>query len=115
MLAMLTLIFACQLAGEFAAGALGLPVPGPVIGLCLLLALLFLRGGVPAPLAEVSGALQRGMSLLFVPAGTGVILHAGLLAEALVPLALALLVSTAATILVTALVMRALSREAPRG
>jgi putative effector of murein hydrolase len=36
MLGWLTVIFCCQLAGELAAKGLGLPVPGPVVGMALL-------------------------------------------------------------------------------
>jgi holin-like protein len=101
MLSALTLILVCQLFGELAAGALGLPVPGPVLGMVLLFVWLALRGAVAEPLARVAGALQRSMALMFVPAGAGVILHARLLGEALLPLGLALILSTAAAILVT--------------
>src|ERR1700736_3937300 len=41
-IASLSLILLCQLTGEVMARGLGLPVPGPVIGLLLLLLLLLL-------------------------------------------------------------------------
>jgi len=110
MLRYLTLILACQLVGESAGQALSLPVPGPVLGMILLFAFLMLRGHVPEDLGQVSGSLLRSMSLLFVPAGTGVILHIQLLAEAAVPLGLAVAFSTAVAIVVTALMMRWLGR-----
>ena len=108
MLGYLTLILVCQLAGEFTTGALGLPVPGPVLGMVFLFLLLMLRGRVPDQLDQTSNALLRSMSLLFVPAGTGVILHFRLLGEALLPLGLALVVSTLATVAVTGLLMQRL-------
>jgi holin-like protein len=110
MLRYLTLILACQLVGESGAQALSLPVPGPVLGMILLFLFLVLRGHVPEELGQVSGNLLQTMSLLFVPAGTGVILHIQLLAEAAVPLGLAVAISTAAAIVVTALMMRWLDR-----
>lgn len=107
----ITLIFVCQLLGELVTGALALPVPGPVLGMVLLFAYLAIRGDVPTGLETSSGALLRSMSLLFVPAGAGVMLHFRLLGEAILPLGLALVVSTVLTILVTGLMMRVLSRE----
>ncbi|WP_417720992.1 CidA/LrgA family protein [Salipiger sp.] len=106
----LTLIFVCQLSGEMVVGALALPVPGPVVGMVLLFAFLMVRGRVPEGLARTSGSLLGAMSLLFVPAGAGVMLHFRLLGEALLPLGLALVVSTVATIAVTGLVMARLGR-----
>ncbi|MCR9069245.1 MAG: CidA/LrgA family protein [Rhodobacteraceae bacterium] len=115
MLAYLTLILLCQLIGEFTAGALNLPVPGPVIGMGLLFVILMIRGKVPDGLETTANGLLRALSLLFVPAGTGVILHLELLGAALVPLSAALIVSTLATIAVTAWLMMRLSREGDDG
>ncbi|WP_417689939.1 CidA/LrgA family protein [Roseibium sp.] len=106
----LTLIFACQLAGELAKVALDLPVPGPVIGMVLLLAILIVRGSIPDNLAKVGDGFLSNLSLLFVPAGVGVMLHISLIGEQALAITLALVGSTLATIAVTALVMRALSR-----
>ncbi|MCW1955967.1 CidA/LrgA family protein [uncultured Lentibacter sp.] len=114
MIGYLTLILSCQLAGEVVVGALGLPVPGPVLGMALLFGFLLLRGHVPDALGATADGLLRNMSLLFVPAGTGVIMHVALLSEALVPLSLAVAISTSAAIVVTALMMRLLSKGADR-
>ncbi|MEW9919662.1 CidA/LrgA family protein [Marimonas sp. MJW-29] len=114
MLGYLTVILLCQLAGEVIVGTLSLPIPGPVLGMVLLFLLLLARGEVPEALDQVSTGLLRSMSLLFVPAGTGVILHFKLLGEALLPLGLSLVVSTIATIAVTALLMRWLGRGGSR-
>lgn len=115
MLPFLTLILVCQLAGELIAGALALPVPGPVLGMVILFVILLVRDNVPDGLDQAASGLLRAMSLLFVPAGTGVILHFRLLGEAMVPLGAALVVSTLATIAVTALLMRWLGRGHPDG
>jgi len=78
----------------------------------LLFVFLLIRGKVPQPLAEVADTLLRNLSLLFVPAGVGVMLHFELLGSDAVPLAVALLLSTLATIAVTALLMVMLGRSA---
>jgi len=51
MLAAITLLLVFQLAGEVLAHALGLPVPGPVIGLALLFATLAARRRSPRAFA----------------------------------------------------------------
>lgn len=112
MLSYLTLIFVCQLLGELMTGALAIPVPGPVLGMVLLLIFLVLRRQVPEELDRTATGLLGAMSLLFVPAGAGVMMHFRLLGEALVPLGVALIVSTVLTILVTGLMMRWLGKGA---
>lgn len=105
MLAYLTLIFVCQLAGELVAVATGWPVPGPVIGMMLLFVGLAVRGSLPASLGGVADGLLGSLSLLFVPAGVGVMQHAGLIGSELLPLSVALVVSTVSAVGVTGLVM----------
>jgi holin-like protein len=55
--------------------------------------------------------LLSNLSLLFVPAGVGVMTHAKLLGRELVPITVSLVVSTLLTIAVTALVMKWLARR----
>jgi putative effector of murein hydrolase LrgA (UPF0299 family) len=106
----LTLILACQLAGETAVQATGLPVPGPVLGLLLLLAWLFVRGDVNDGLERTSSVLLGNLSLLFVPAGVGALVHWQAIREMWLPLSVALLGSTLITLAVTALIMRIAQR-----
>lgn len=112
MLEYLTLIFGCQLAGELIVAATGLPMPGPVCGMALLFAGLVIRGAIPADLARVGDALLGHLSLLFVPAGVGVMLHARLMARDWLPIVAALVLSTGLTIAVTAALMVWLGRRA---
>ncbi|CUH65370.1 Antiholin-like protein LrgA [Thalassovita gelatinovora] len=115
MLGFLTLILVCQLSGELIAGVLALPVPGPVLGMVLLFVVLVLLGDVPERLDQTATGLLQSMSLLFVPAGTGVIVHFDLLGEALLPLGAAVIVSTLATIIVTARLMQWLGKARADG
>ena len=103
-----------QLAGEVIARTLGLPVPGPVVGMLLLFVALLVRGRVPKALQEASDGLLAHLSLLFVPAGVGVMLHVPLLSAQWRPIAVAVVVSTLATIVVTALVMRLMLKATDR-
>jgi holin-like protein len=113
MLNALTLILCCQLVGELTVVALGLPVPGPVAGMALLFTGLLTRGSIPDNVAQVGDGLLTNLSLLFVPAGVGVMLHAPLMANEWLAISVALVVSTLATIAVTALVMRRLGTRGP--
>ena len=105
MLEYFTLILFCQLIGEIIVTTLDVPFPGPVVGMVLLFTLLLIKGTVPDQLGHVSGALLNNLSLLFVPAGVGVMVHLELLGTDLWPLSVALVASTLLTVLVTALLM----------
>lgn len=111
MLSALTQLLLFQLAGEVIAHGLQLPVPGPVIGMALLFITLVLRQGVGHELQQTAQGLLQHLSLLFVPAGTGVMLHLDRLESEWLPILLSLLLSTAATLAVTALVMQAMKRS----
>ncbi len=106
----ITLLLLCQLAGEVIVLATGLPVPGPVVGMAVLFFGLIARGAIPADLQATAGGLLRHLSLLFVPAGVGVVLHLSLLADEWLAISAALIGSTVLTIAVTALVMVGLAR-----
>ncbi|MGH1358101.1 MAG: CidA/LrgA family protein [Burkholderiaceae bacterium] len=107
----LTLILCCQLAGEFLGKVVLSSVPGPVLGMVLLFVGLTLKGGVPPALEQTAEFLLSHLSLLFVPAGVGVMLHFRLLGNDWPAVVVALVVSTLATIVVTAKVMSWLSRN----
>lgn len=110
MLAWFTLILVCQLVGESTVTALGLPFPGPVLGMVVLFVILAVRGGIPEDLSRVGNALLSNLSLLFVPAGVGVMAHFVLLANDWPALGAAVIGSTVLTVVVTALAMVWLTR-----
>jgi holin-like protein len=99
-------VLICQLAGELAAGWLGLPVPGPVLGMLVFLAWLAARRGPSAPELALSGFLLAHLGLLFVPAGVGIVEHAQALGDQAWRLAGVMAASTLVTMAVTALVMK---------
>ena len=108
MLGARTLLLLLQLIGEVVARFFTLPVPGPVIGMALLFAALAWRGGPSKGLRNTANDLLQHLSLLFVPAGVGVMLHLHRIAEEWLPIVSALVASTFLTIAVTALVLRGL-------
>lgn len=144
------ILLTCQFVGEVLGRALMLPVPGPVLGMLILLLALMARGRlrkrlipspdregdairtpdddagqrqllrslvrerVPGSLRLASNGLLSHLSLLFVPAGVGVMVHLGLIAQDLISIVVTLLVSIAVTQFVTAwLLQRLIDRRSP--
>ncbi|AYO85621.1 CidA/LrgA family protein [Methylobacterium brachiatum] len=126
MIASLALILLAQLLGEILARGAGVPVPGPVIGMGLMFGFLLLRDSrlglpriLPKPLTDgtletTARGLLMNLSLMFVPAGVGVIGRLDLLRAQGLKLAIVLVVSTALSLLVTVLVFRAVASRVER-
>lgn len=110
MLGALTTLLIYQLIGEVLVQMLALPIPGPVIGMLLLFLSLWIRGNIPESLHDTANGLLQHLSLLFVPAGVGVMVHFARVSGEWLPILVAVLVSTALAIAVCALVMQALMR-----
>lgn len=124
MIASLCLILLCQLAGEIVVRSLAWPIPGPVLGMLLLFILLLLRdraalfaigplqgGGVE----NAARGLLAHLSLMFIPAGVGVVQRLDLLAEHGVAIAGVLAISVVITLLVTVGTFLVISRAMTRG
>ncbi|MGU3337234.1 CidA/LrgA family protein [Methylobacterium mesophilicum] len=126
MIASLALILLAQLVGEVLARGAGVPVPGPVIGMGLMFAFLLLRDSrlglpriLPQPLTDgtlesTARGLLMNLSLMFVPAGVGMVGRLDLLRAQGLKLAIVLVVSTALSLLVTVLVFRAVASRVER-
>lgn len=126
MIASLALILLAQLVGEVLARGAGVPIPGPVIGMGLMFGFLLLRDSrvglpriLPKPLVDgtletTARGLLMNLSLMFVPAGVGVVGRLDLLRAQGLKLAIVLVVSTALSLLVTVLVFRAVASRVER-
>jgi holin-like protein len=90
------------------------PVPGPVIGLLLLFAYLLIRPSAVDSIEPTALELLRHLSLLFVPAGVGIMVAVDKVRGEGLAIVVALVVSTTLAIAVTALVTRALMRRQAR-
>ena len=101
-----------QLVGEVLARAFSLPLPGPVIGMLLLMPALGWRP-LREPVTEVARFLLAHLSLLFVPVGVGVITHLDVLQHYGLKLAMVIVLSTWFGLIVSALTLRVLMRHAP--
>ncbi|MDO5612304.1 MAG: CidA/LrgA family protein [Paracoccus sp. (in: a-proteobacteria)] len=110
MLGALATILGFQLVGEVLSRLAGAPLPGPVVGLLLLVASCLIRPALADRLRPVVQGLLAHLSLFFVPAGVGVIAHLPLIRTHGAGLALALILSTVLAIAVGAQVFAAVAR-----
>ena len=110
----LALLLGFQLAGETLARSLGLPVPGPVLALGLLLAALALLPRLEAVLRPTATVILAHLSLLFVPAGVGVVGHLNTLGDQALAVGVALVGSTVLAIAAGALAFVAVARWSSR-
>lgn len=119
MIGALSLLFVCEFAGDGIARVLGLPLPGSVLGmLILLLWLASVKRDRPV-LGQVTGWLTAHLSVMFVPAAVGLIAQGAVLSRYGLALTVATVVSTLLTLVVTVLVfqgaLRFVERRAPLG
>ena len=91
MLSSIAIILGYQVVGELISRLSGLPVPGPVIGMVLMLLSFLVKDNLINRVRPSAGVLLANLSLLFVPAGVGIML--------------ALVVSTVIAMIVTAYVI----------
>ncbi len=111
----IALILLCQLAGEAIVRLGGLPAPGPVLGLALMFGLMLASRRIAELVQPVAAGILRHLSLLFVPAGVGVVGHLGALGSFGGELALVLVLSTALALVAGVVTFVAVARwsEAP--
>ena len=98
----LLLLLVFELVGEVLVRVTDLPLPGPVVGMFALLGTLMLRGRSWPELDAAATTLLSHLSLLFIPAGVGVILHFQRLGAEWLPLLTALVLGTVVTLAITA-------------
>lgn len=110
MIAGVLILLSAQLLGEVLVRLAGLPLPGPVAGLLLLLGALAVRPGLADILRPLAAWITSHLGLMFVPAGVGVVGHLAVFRDQGLGLAVALVVSTVLAILVGAAVFAAVAR-----
>jgi len=94
MIAGLAILFSFLAVGEGVSRLAGIPIPGSVLGMILLAAALKLGVVKPGSVQAAADALLDNLSLLFVPAGVGLMLYFDLLAESWLAVLAAWLPST---------------------
>jgi holin-like protein len=113
------IIFFFQLVGEGIQQLFALLVPGPVIGLILLLfALIFTKGLASPTTVNLSNSVSHSansilnyLSLLFVPIGVGVIMHLQFLEENILSVVIVTLIGTVLSLGVSAILFEHLSKN----
>ena len=99
----LLVLLVCQLVGEFLVTALGVPVPGAVVGMViLLLALRVRRPSSKSSVVQTADSLLNHLQLLFIPAGAGVVAYLPLITDAWLPILGGLVLGWLAALLITA-------------
>ncbi|MDR3376893.1 MAG: CidA/LrgA family protein [Ancalomicrobiaceae bacterium] len=115
----ITALLVCQLIGEITVRSLGLPLPGPVVGMMLLVVAIALRSALARkdaiathgnPVAHVADALLGNLGLLFVPAGVGVVQYLDLIAANGAAIGASILGSTVLALLATVGTFRLVKR-----
>lgn len=99
-------LFSMQILGEALVRLLSLPLPGPLMGMLLMLAALIVYGRVPAGLRDTCHHALKHLMLLFIPLVAGIMLYFGKLADDWIPFLLACIGGVALTIVVTAVAFR---------
>ena len=119
MLISLGLLLLCQLLGEMVARTFDAPVPGPVIGMALMLVMLLSREKLASVLPQEVGdgtlektstGLLSHLSLMFIPAGVGVVQRIDLVVQHGIALFVALFLSTAIALLAGVAAFRFVAR-----
>ena len=110
MIPALLALFITQLLGEVLSRTLSLPLPGPVLGMLILLTGFALMPRLVEIVRPLAQGILGNLSLLFVPAGGGVVGHLDILGHYGLPLILALVISTVLSIAIGALTFVGVAR-----
>lgn len=101
-----------QLIGEFIQKFTEISIPGPVIGLILLLGVLLIRAkyfkehpSIEKSLVDFSERFLNYLPLLFIPVGVGVVMHLSLLEENLISVISIIVLGTLLTLALTGFIM----------
>lgn len=92
--------------GEVISKLLGLPIPGPVVGLMLLLATLLIRNKLDPDLDMVASGFTQNLGLLFIPAAVGVVMFIPQLAEYGLAIAAILVISVGLSVAASAVTFK---------
>ncbi len=92
--------------GEVISKLLGLPIPGPVVGLILLLGTLLIRNKLDPDLDMVATGFTQNLGLLFIPAAVGVVMFIPQLAEYGLAIAAILIISVGLSVAASAITFK---------
>lgn len=110
MIPALSIILLFQLMGEVVSHALKVPLPGPVLGMVGLVVAFLVFPRLAEIVRPTAQGLLAHLSLLFVPAGVGVVAHFRVLTEQGPAIAVAIIASTVLAIAVGAISFAVVAR-----
>lgn len=105
------IVLGLLIVGDALADQFALPIPGAAVGLGVLIAAFVIRGGPDKGFEELFDFAAPYFPLFFVPAAVGVIGSLDVLALAWLPVTVAIVLGTSATILITGMVSQILLRS----
>lgn len=111
----LTWLLGCQLAGETLAHVTGAPIPGAVLGMVVLLAVLLVRGHEETSAHAAADAMLPHLQLLFIVPGVGIVAYGSVIAADWLPIVVALVASWALGLAAVGITAQTLTRLAARG
>ncbi len=111
MIVSLLLVLACYFCGSAIADILPAPVPGPIIGLLLLLLVLRIKPALLTPMAKHVPPLLSHLTLLFLPATVGIMASYTLLEGYWTAIIIAIAASTLLSLLVGVAVFRLVDKR----
>lgn len=115
MLVAFTILLLFQCLGEGISFLFSLPVPGPVVGMLLLMAALIAMPSLATRIEAGAETLLQHLGLLFVPAGVGIVVSAASGSGHWIAIFGSLLASTVLALAVTGLILRRASRQGEQG
>lgn len=107
----LVILLLFQLAGEIITRTIGVPLPGPVVGMLLLFVTLLLRDSLVERIEPTTQYILQNLTLLYVPAAVGIVVHLSLLRSEGVAIVITLVGSLLLTLGVTAVSMNLLLKR----
>lgn len=110
----LTWLLGCQLVGETLAHVTGAPVPGAVLGMVVLLAVLLVRRRDDTSAHAAADAMLPHLQLLFIVPGVGVVAYGSVIAADWLPIVVALVASWVLGLAAVGLSAQALARWSER-
>ncbi len=110
-----SIILLSLLAGNLISSSLGLPIPGNIIGMTLLLLALIFGIVKVKWIKGVAAFLLANLALFFVPVGAGMIAHFGLIGREFIPITASFVLSTFIVMGITGLTAQKMLKRSAAG
>ncbi len=111
----LLMIMLVYFSGEWISQVTGILLPGNVIGMILLLFLLMVNIIKLEQIAKISALFLNNLTLFFIPAGVGIMVHYHLLEGIVVPFMTIIVVSTFLVMIITGYAVEIMQRMVNNG